>query len=37
MIKTDGQKLLLDELELIGISVLDRVPYYPGTFQFGSH
>jgi hypothetical protein len=34
-IKTNGCKLLLDELKLIGISGCDRVPYYRGIFQPG--
>jgi hypothetical protein len=34
-IKTDGCKLLLDALKLIGISGCDRVPYYRGIFQPG--
>jgi hypothetical protein len=34
-IKTDGRKLLLDALKLIGISGCDRVPYYRGIFQPG--
>jgi hypothetical protein len=34
-IKTDGLKLLLDALKLIGISERDRVPDHQGTFQLG--
>jgi hypothetical protein len=34
-IKTNGCKLLLDALKLIGISGCDRVPYYRGIFQPG--
>jgi hypothetical protein len=33
--KTDGRKLLLGALRLIGISGCDRVPYYRGIFQLG--
>jgi hypothetical protein len=33
--KTNGCRLLLDELKLIGISGCDRVPYYKGIFQPG--
>jgi hypothetical protein len=32
MIRTDGHKLLLDALKLIGISRSDRVPNYQGIF-----
>jgi hypothetical protein len=35
-IKSDGRKLLLDALKLIGISGSDRFPYYRGIFQPGS-
>jgi hypothetical protein len=35
-VTTDGHKLLLDALKLIGISGCDRVPYYRGIFQLGS-
>jgi hypothetical protein len=35
-IKTDGRKLLLDALELIGISGSTGVPNYWGIFQLGS-
>jgi hypothetical protein len=34
-IKTDGRKLLLDALKLIGISRSDGVPNYRGIFQLG--
>jgi hypothetical protein len=34
-IETDGRKLLLDALKLIGISGRDRVPKYRGIFQLG--
>jgi hypothetical protein len=34
-IKTNGCKLLLDALKLIGISGCDRVPYYTDIFQLG--
>jgi hypothetical protein len=34
-IKTDGSKLLLDAIKLIGICGCDRVPYYRGVFQPG--
>jgi hypothetical protein len=34
-IKTDGGKLLLDALKLIGISRRDRVPNYRGIFKLG--
>jgi hypothetical protein len=34
-IKTNGYKLLLDALKLIGISGCDRVPHYRGIFQLG--
>jgi hypothetical protein len=34
-IKTEGRKLLLDALKLIGISGRDRVPNYRGIFQLG--
>jgi hypothetical protein len=34
-IKTDGRKLLLDALKLIGISGRNRVPDYRGIFQLG--
>jgi hypothetical protein len=34
-IKTNGCKLLLDALKLIGISGCDKVPYYRGIFQPG--
>jgi hypothetical protein len=34
-IKTDGSKLLLDALKLIGISGCDRVSNYRGIFQLG--
>jgi hypothetical protein len=34
-IKTDGWKILLDALKLIGISERDRVPNYRRIFQFG--
>jgi hypothetical protein len=34
-IKTDGRKLLLDALKLIGISERDTVPYCRGIFQPG--
>jgi hypothetical protein len=33
--KTDGHKLLLDALKLIGISGCDRVLCYRGIFQLG--
>jgi hypothetical protein len=35
IIKTDGHKLLLEELKLIVISECDRIPYYEGIFQPG--
>jgi hypothetical protein len=34
-IKTDGRKLLLDVLKLIGIGGRDRVPNYRGIFHLG--
>jgi hypothetical protein len=34
-IKTDGRKILLDALKLIGIDGRDRVPNYRGIFQLG--
>jgi hypothetical protein len=34
-IETDGCKLLLDALKLIGIGGRDRVPNYRGIFQLG--
>jgi hypothetical protein len=34
-IKTDGRKLLLDALKLIGIGGRDRVPNCRGIFQLG--
>jgi hypothetical protein len=34
-IKTDGRKLLLDALKLIGISGRNKVPNYRGIFQLG--
>jgi hypothetical protein len=33
--KTDGRKLLLDALKLIGISGRNGVPNYRGIFQLG--
>jgi hypothetical protein len=35
VIKTDGRKLLLDELKLIGISQSDGVPNYQGILPLG--
>jgi hypothetical protein len=35
-IETDGRKLLLDALKLIGISRSDGVPNYRGIFQLGT-
>jgi hypothetical protein len=34
-IETDGRKLLLDKIKLIGISGHDIVPNYLGIFQLG--
>jgi hypothetical protein len=34
-VKTDGRKLLLDELKLIGIIGCNRVPNYRGIFHLG--
>jgi hypothetical protein len=34
-IETDGRKLQLDELELLGISGRDKVPNYRGIFLLG--
>jgi hypothetical protein len=33
--KSNGCKLLLNALKLIGISGCDRVPHYRGIFQLG--
>jgi hypothetical protein len=32
-VKTDGRKLLLDALKLVGIDRCDRIPNYRGIFQ----
>jgi hypothetical protein len=33
--ETDGRKLLLDTLKLVGIAKRDRIPNYRGIFQPG--